>query len=109
MESHIDIILWRVLSLFPLPKRFVTTNIHSFLDLDQGKLARSFLIGQLTTKCGTMKHLEEVGMGYFQHMFTAFGLAFRFILGAFLLIIHAFLPNIFVDAGKNTVEHYHSR
>ena len=56
-----------------------------------------------------MKHLEEVGMGYFQHMFTAFGLAFRFILGAFLLIIHAFLPNIFVDAGKNTVEHYHSR
>ena len=109
MESHIEIVLWRFLPVFPLPKRLVTTNIQSLLDSDQGKLARSFLIGQLTDKCGTMKHLEEVGMGYFQHMFTAFGLAFRFILGAFLLIIHAFLPNIFVDAGKNTVEHYHSR
>ena len=59
--------------------------------------------------CGTMKHLEEVDMGYFQHMFVAFGLAFRFILGAIMLVIHAFLPNIFVDAGKNTVEHYNSR
>jgi hypothetical protein len=56
-----------------------------------------------------MKHLEEVGMSYFQHMFVAFSLAFRFILGAILLIFHAFLPNIFVDAGKNTVEYYNSR
>ena len=56
-----------------------------------------------------MKHLEEVGMGYFQHMFVAFRLAFRFILGAIMLVIHAFLPNILVDAGKNTVEHYNSR
>ena len=59
--------------------------------------------------CDTMKHLEEVGMGYFQHMFVAFGLAFRFVLGAIMLVIHAILPNIFVDAGKNTVEHYNSR
>ena len=59
--------------------------------------------------CDTMKHLEEVGMGYFQHMFVAFGLAFRFTFGAILLIIHASLPNIFVDAGKKTVEYYNSR
>ena len=55
-----------------------------------------------------MKHLEEVGMGYFQHMFGAFRLAFRFILGAIMLVIHAFLPNIFVNAGKNTVDYYNS-
>ena len=55
-----------------------------------------------------MKHLEEVGMGYFQHMFGAFKLAFRFIFGAIMLVIHAFLPNIFVNAGKNTVDYYNS-
>jgi hypothetical protein len=108
MESHIEIGIWRFLPVVPLPKRLVTTNIQSLLDLDQGKLARSFLIGQLTFKCGTMKHLEEVGMGYFQHMFGAFKLAFRFTLGAIMLVIHAFLPNIFVNAGKNTVDHYNS-
>lgn len=67
-----------------------------------------FLIGQFRVKRGTMKHLEEVGMGYFQHMLGAFKLAFRFTLGAIMLVIHAFLPNIFVNAGKNTVDHYNS-
>ena len=59
--------------------------------------------------CGTMKHLEEVGMGSFQHIFVAFGLAFRFILGAIMLVIHTFLTNIILEEGKNTVEHYNSR
>ena len=43
MESHIEIVLWRFLPVFPLPKRLVTTNIQLLLDLDQGKLARPFI------------------------------------------------------------------
>lgn len=53
-----------------------------------------------------MGHLKDVGMGYFEHMRGAFKLAFRFLLGTVQLIIHAFLPRFFVDAGKNASDAY---
>ena len=53
-----------------------------------------------------MGHLEDVGMTYFSHMKRALILSFRFGLSAFQLIIHAFFPFIFIDAGKNAVDVY---
>ena len=53
-----------------------------------------------------MGHLKDVGMGYFEHMTGAFKLAFRFLLGTVQLIIHGFLPSLFVDAGKNASDAY---
>lgn len=94
--------------LIPLSKRFESAILRLFIDLEKKNRRDVFLILQFGVKRGTMKHLEEVGMGYFQHMFGAFKLAFRFITGAIMLVIHAFLPNIFVNAGKNTVEYYNS-
>jgi len=57
-------------------------------------------------RVSTMGHLKDVGMGYFEHMRGAFKLAFRFLLGTVQLIIHGFLPSLFVDAGKNASDAY---
>ena len=53
-----------------------------------------------------MGHLEDVGMTYFSHMKRAIILSLRFGLSTFQLIIHAFFPFIFIDAGKNAVDVY---
>ena len=53
-----------------------------------------------------MGHLNDVGMGYFQHLFGAFKLGLRFFLGTIQLFIHGLFPNVFVDAVKNTSEAY---
>ena len=53
-----------------------------------------------------MGHLDDVGMGYFEHMIGAYKLAFRFALGAIQLLIHGLIPGIFIDAGKNTSDAY---
>ena len=57
-------------------------------------------------RVSTMGHLKDVGMGYFEHMRGAFKLAFRFLLGTVQLIIHGFLPSLFIDAGKNASDAY---
>ena len=43
MESHIEIGIWRFLSLLPLPNRLESTNFQSFYGLIDKKAARSFL------------------------------------------------------------------
>lgn len=51
-------------------------------------------------------HLEDVGMGYFEHMKGALVLSIRFGLSSIQLILHALFPFIFIDAGKRAAEKY---
>ena len=53
-----------------------------------------------------MGHLEDVGMGYFEHMIGAYKLGLRYALGALQLLIHGLIPGVFIDAGKNTSDAY---
>lgn len=50
-----------------------------------------------------MGHLADVGMSYFGHMRTAWGMAFVFLLGALRLVVHGILPNVDTMAGQTTV------
>jgi len=54
-------------------------------------------------------HLEDVGMGYFEHMKGALVLSIRFGLSSIQLILHALFPFIFIDAGKRAAEKYNGR
>jgi len=47
-----------------------------------------------------MGHLDELKMTYWQHMYRAFGFAFRFFRAGSAVVIHAFFPNL--------LEHYAS-
>lgn len=53
-----------------------------------------------------MGHLEDVNMTYFSHMKRAFALSFQYGLSAVQLIIHGFLPFLFIDAGKKAADSY---
>ena len=53
-----------------------------------------------------MGHLEDVNMTYFSHMKRALSLSFRYGLSAVQLIIHGFLPFLFIDAGKKAADSY---
>jgi len=53
-----------------------------------------------------MGHLKDVGMGYFEHLYGAYKLAFRFLFGTVQLLIHGLIPSLFVDAGKNASDAY---
>ncbi|MDP6906029.1 MAG: DUF6356 family protein [Candidatus Thalassarchaeaceae archaeon] len=55
-----------------------------------------------------MGHLEDVGMGYFEHMKWAFTLSIRFGLSSIQLVLHAIFPFIFINAGKKAAEKYYS-
>ncbi|MEC8625981.1 MAG: DUF6356 family protein [Candidatus Thermoplasmatota archaeon] len=39
-----------------------------------------------------MGHLEDVGMGYFAHLKTAWGMAFLLLFGGVRLLTHGLLP-----------------
>jgi hypothetical protein len=56
----------------------------------------------------TLGHLEDVGMGYFEHMKWAFTLSIRFGLSSIQLIIHSIFPFLFINAGKNAADYYYS-
>ena len=53
-------------------------------------------------------HLEDVGMGYFEHMKGALVLSIRFGLSSIQLVLHAIFPFIFVNAGEKAAEKYNS-
>ena len=53
-----------------------------------------------------MGHLDDVNMTYFAHMKRAFSLSFRYGLSTVQLIIHGFLPFLFIDAGKKAADSY---
>jgi hypothetical protein len=50
-----------------------------------------------------MGHLEDVGMGYFAHLKTAWGMAFLLLFGGVRLLIHGLLPFVDTEAGQRTV------
>ena len=50
-----------------------------------------------------MGHLEDVGMGYFAHLKTAWGMAFLLVSGGARLMIHGLLPFFDIEAGQQTV------
>ena len=54
-----------------------------------------------------MGHLDDINQTYWQHFRTAVTLSLRFMIAAPLLLIHALLPNIFVNAGSNVIKAYH--
>lgn len=54
-----------------------------------------------------MGHLDDINQTYWQHFKAAVTLSLRFFIAAPLLLIHALLPNIFVNAGSNVIEAYH--
>lgn len=54
-----------------------------------------------------MKHLLLVNMTYFEHMKFVLKNAFCAIVGAFFLVIHALLPDIFTDSGSSIINGVH--
>jgi hypothetical protein len=53
-----------------------------------------------------MGHLQDVNMTYLSHMKRAFSLSFRYGLSTLELIIHGFIPSLFIDAGKKAADSY---
>jgi len=53
-----------------------------------------------------MGHLQDVNMTYLSHMKRAFSLSFRYGLSTVQLIIHGFIPSLFIDAGKKAADSY---
>jgi hypothetical protein len=53
-----------------------------------------------------MGHLQDVNMTYLSHMKRAFSLSFRYGLSTLELIIHGFIPYLFIDAGKKAADSY---
>lgn len=47
-----------------------------------------------------MKHLEEAGLTYFQHMRRAFGFSFICLRASIKALIHGLLPWYYQDASK---------
>ncbi len=46
-----------------------------------------------------MKHLEEVKMNYFTHMYYAFSYAFKSACASVIFIIHGICPDTFTHSG----------
>lgn len=47
-----------------------------------------------------MKHLDEVGIGYFEHMRIAFLNSFRLLVSSLVLIIHGIAPCLFTKTSS---------
>tara|TARA_B100000900_G_scaffold115999_1_gene97630 strand:- start:1577 stop:1816 length:240 start_codon:yes stop_codon:yes gene_type:complete len=56
-----------------------------------------------------MGHLNDVGMNWFAHLITAWGMAAMFLLGSVRLLVHGLLPFVDVKAGQNTVANVRRR
>lgn len=51
-----------------------------------------------------MRHLEEVGMGYFGHLGLALKNAGLLLLVVVVLVVHGFLPFLFVRTASNILD-----
>ena len=51
----------------------------------------------------SMGHLDDVGMGYFAHLRTAWGMAILLMFGGMRLLVHGALPFFDIEAGQQTV------
>ncbi len=50
-----------------------------------------------------MGHLKEVGLGYFTYMGKALRITLLMVKASLQLGLHAFLPNLYVTSGTNTL------
>lgn len=50
------------------------------------------------------KHLHDAGEGYFQHMKFTLWAAWMLIYGGVTVLIHGFLPFLFVHTGSCTIK-----
>ncbi|HEY0625372.1 MAG TPA: DUF6356 family protein [Allosphingosinicella sp.] len=55
------------------------------------------------------EHPREVGENYFQHLATAAKFAATMLVGGICVMIHAFLPFLFVNMGSRTMAKLHKR
>jgi hypothetical protein len=51
-----------------------------------------------------MKHLEETNKTYFEHMRHAFYYVFQLQIAVLALIVHAFVPFIFITTASDKIE-----
>ena len=49
------------------------------------------------------EHLEEMNMGYFEHMFISLHYAFILLLSCIKAFIHAFIPDIYVTSTSECI------
>ena len=49
------------------------------------------------------EHLEEMKMGYFEHMFISLHYAFILLLSCIKAFIHAFIPDIYVTSTSECI------
>ena len=54
-------------------------------------------------------HLKDINMTYYEHLICALGYAGKLMLASFTLIIHAFLPNIFVTTASDIVKNINQK
>ncbi len=55
------------------------------------------------------RHPEEVGETYGEHLATAAGFGATMMLGGLCVIVHAFLPFLFVNTGSRTMDKLHKK
>ena len=55
------------------------------------------------------QHPEEVGESYGEHMTTAFAFGATMVVGGLCVMVHAFLPFLFVQTGSRTMDKLHRR
>lgn len=55
------------------------------------------------------RHPREVGESYFHHLRTAAGFAGTMLAGGVCVMVHAFLPFLFVNTGSRTMDKLHKR
>ncbi len=53
------------------------------------------------------RHLRDVDESWWQHFWFAFPMACRMLLGALGILVHAFLPFLFVTTGSDCIRRCH--
>jgi hypothetical protein len=55
------------------------------------------------------RHPTEVGESYTEHLGTAAGFGVTMLLGGLCVILHAFLPFLFINTGSRTMDKLHRK
>jgi len=54
-------------------------------------------------------HLKNINMTYYEHLTCALSYASKLMFASFALIIHAFLPNIFVNTASDIIKNLNQK